>query len=62
MDTIKYYLIALAFISSACLLAYAGRKIVQKMCYTERGNEYRNLDFKTWVAEVWKFENKLLKR
>ena len=62
MGTIKYYLIALAFISLACLLAYIGRKIVQNICYNERGNEYRNLDFKTWVKEVWKFENKLFKR
>lgn len=62
MEITKYYLIALLFISSACLLAYIGRKIVQKICYSERGNEYRNLDFKTWVAEVWKFENKLFKK
>ena len=60
METIKYYLIGLAFISSACLLAYIGRKIVQKICYSERGNEYRNLDFKTWVAEVWKYETTIL--
>ena len=60
METIKYYLIALLLISSACLLAYIGRKIIQKMCYPERGNEYRNLDFETWVAEVWKFENRIL--
>ena len=60
MEITKYYLIALAFISSACLLAYIGRRIVQKICYNERGNEYRNLDFKTWVTEVWKFENRIL--
>lgn len=60
METIKYYLIALAFISSACLLAYIWRRIIQKICYSERGNEYRNLDFKTWAAEVWKFENRIL--
>lgn len=60
METISYYLIALAFIFSAYLLAYIGRRIVQKICYSERGNEYRNLDFKTWVKEVWKFENRLL--
>ena len=60
MGTINYYLIALAFISSACLLAYIGRRIVQNICYHERGFEYRNLDFKTWVKEVWKFENKIL--
>lgn len=62
METTKYYLITLAFISAACLLAYIGRKIVQKVCYSERGFEYRNLDFKTWVTEVWKFENKLFKK
>ena len=56
MEAIKYYLIALAFIS----LVYIGRRIVQKICYSERGNEYRNLDFKTWVTEVWKFENRIL--
>ena len=60
MDTIKYYLIAFAFISSVCLLSYIGRRIVQNICYSERGNEYRNLDFKTWVTEVWKFENRIL--
>ena len=60
MEITKYYLITLAFISSACLLAYIGRIIVQKIGYPARGFEYRNLDFKTWVAEVWKFENKLL--
>ena len=60
MEITKYCLIALTFISLACLLTYIGRKIVQKICYSERGNEYRNLDFKTWAAEVWKFENRML--
>lgn len=59
METIKYYLIVLAFISSACLLAYIWRRILQNICYPERGFEYRNLYFKTLVKGVWQFECKL---
>lgn len=57
MGTTKYYLLAAFFIGIIWLLAWTGRRIVQKICYSERDRKYFDLSFDKWLKEVWKNEN-----
>ena len=57
METTKYYLLAAIFIALIWLLVWCGRRIVQKICYSERKLIHKNLSFKEWLNEVWGKEN-----
>lgn len=57
METIKFYLTALIFISSIYLLVWTGRRIVQKISYSERKPIHKDLSFEEWLTEVWEKEN-----
>jgi len=57
METIKYYLLAVLFIALIWLLTWTGRRIVQKICYSERKLIHKDLSFEEWLKEVWEKEN-----
>ena len=57
METTKYYILAAIFTSIICLLVWTGRRIVQKICYSERKHIHKDLSFEEWLTEVWEKEN-----
>lgn len=57
METTKYYSLAALFIALIWLLVWCGHRIVQKICYSERGLIHKNLSFDEWLKEVWEKEN-----
>lgn len=57
METTKYYLLAVIFIALILLLVWTGRRIIQKICYSERKLIHKNLSFEEWLNEVWGKEN-----
>ena len=57
METIKYDLLAAIFIALIWLLVCTGRRIVQKICYSERKLIHKDLSFEEWLTEVWEKEN-----
>ena len=57
METTKYYLLSAIFIALIWLLVWTGRRIVQKICYSERKLIHKDLSFEEWLKEVWEKEN-----
>ena len=57
METIKYYILAAIFITLIWLLVWCGRRITQKICYSERKLIHKDLSFEEWLKEVWEKEN-----
>ena len=57
METAKYYLLAALFIALIWLLVWCGRRIVQKIYYSERKFIHTSLSFEEWLTEVWEKEN-----
>lgn len=57
METTKYYSLAALLIALIWLLVWCGRRIIQKICYSERKLIHKNLSFEEWLSEVWEKEN-----
>ena len=57
METTKYCILAAIFIVLIFLLVWTGRRIVQKICYSERKLIHKDLSFEEWLKEVWEKEN-----
>lgn len=57
MEITDYLVSALFFIAPIYLLIWTGRRIVQKMCHSERKPIHKDLSFEEWLNEVLEKEN-----